>query len=395
MNLDLENHGKIIDDLKEKAFSLENAENWKALILVCMEWLQHEPNDLEALKLISIAYQKDGDTSSVDHYCSLALNILSPDSLNRKPFEVIQQRNLINKNIPRQSPNLAEPAWYAFIKPDFDLNQDWINDAELVELDKQLINSLSHFEPTKFAILCNACWREINSSFRRYEVPSKGRIEIQTTERINQLMNIVKVRFIQEGAVAPEIYVRLEFTGSKIGVLKIDSDGNVSGFHEKMGWALLVINALVLTYYRDLVVPMPVEHEPRFPRHRIFQPKEQSHNSIESKARSFPTYYPKQSSVYEFREWHIAQHRARHAVRGHVRWIARGFHAEPEKRLQAKMAGIDLELGFTWVIEHERGGHDEVTRLVLDGTDLTQRTLFSPPARAKNELDDLLYEPNS
>jgi len=375
----------LINQFAKEAEKLEEKCQWNELILHCYKWLQYSDNDLEALKFLALAYYGVGNNGEVEKYCNIALSVLPSNSAERIPFDRIKQKVTIDKNIPGISSTNTELTCATFLNPEIDLGQTWVNDTDIRRIEEQLSQKQKDFDFSSVNEVCTNCWREIIHS-RRYEIPSKGRIEILTTEKIENLLNIQAVRFIQEGASAPEVFVRFEFTDLKIGVLRINSDGSTNGFHEKYLLVKSIVNALSLTYYRDLVVPIYIETS----RKREINPNEErNHGGKKLKSKKFPRHYFPNNNVHEFREWHLAQHRARHDVVGHVRRISPGYYADWDKQEQAMRAGIELPIGYTWVIEHKRGGQED-TFLVLVGTDLPRRTRFLPPTRAESDLDRLL-----
>lgn len=235
-----------------------------------------------------------------------------------------------------------------------------------------------------------SCWTVICSQEREYQVPSHGRAEIIAPTAVASLLDLHSVRFVQEGVKAPGLFIRFEFEDpSLIGIFRIDPSGNMSGFHQMVddAWFQALIEAVALSHYRDLVVPNHLQLPLRSPNTR-----RPTHNPTRSPgsraARPFPTQRPKQKR-YSLAEWYVAQEIARHSVRGHTRWISRDFVASEEKHYQAKKAGVILPDGFTWVIEHERG-NPQLSRIFLNGEDLAEHTIFTPPPKAGSELAKIL-----
>lgn len=215
-------------------------------------------------------------------------------------------------------------------------------------------------------------------------------------EVVLELIGLKKIRFVQEGAKAPEVFLRFEFgvltgTGAAIGVVKVKYDGSVEGFHQSVDSALFqaIIEAIALSYYRDLVTPgKTYSYQPGNKPRRATQarlPKSKKARKL-PRRQGIPTSKRRPSSL---NVWYEAQERAKHDVVGHKRWIGKDFKADEATRELARKAGVELPDGYTWVQGHQRG-HSEKGQLKLNGTDLTERILFSPPERASRELDNLL-----
>jgi hypothetical protein len=241
----------------------------------------------------------------------------------------------------------------------------------------------------------NQCWRIIRSDQRRYQVPSRGRAEIMSSERLKSLINLHSVRFVQEGVSAPGVFIQLVFSEpDAIGLLRLTRDSSIEGFHKlsENSWLQALIIAIALAYYRDLVIPG-----------KIYYPKErnQSHNRKGSPVSSHsPTrrQIPSRQTIkrhskklYPLEDWYESQEILRHWVRGHTRWIGPHFEASAEKYRQAELAGVRLRAGETWVIEHERGNPQDQMKVKLDGEDLVEHTYFAPPIHASEELDQILF----
>ena len=264
-----------------------------------------------------------------------------------------------------------------------------------VYLPPEAINTLKDFS--------RQCWREINNEKRRYQVPSKGRAEIMVSDRLKNLIDLNLVRFIQEGIAPPGVFLEFEFSEpSIVDTVIVKNDGSIEGFHESVGVDdsfRIIIEAVALAYYRDLVTPGKVSY---YERDSGGPRTKRSLNSLSPKPRELPrpqhvplhiknTPRLKGRQSYHLYAWHEAQERARHGVVGHIRWIGRSFIASPRKQRQAwEVASIKLRPGYTWVIEHERGEPGSSgLRLSPDGC-LMEITLFLPPERASVELDKLL-----
>jgi hypothetical protein len=276
--------------------------------------------------------------------------------------------------------------------PDF-RRHDFVDLEKINKLAETFQANISSLNPDNLSKFSQRCWIEIMSK-HSYQVPSYGRAEILVSDRLYDLLNLDSIRFIQEGANAMlhEVFLAFIFRGSpRLGIVKVKSDGSTEGFHE-LGAHLMVkfvIESIAIAYYRDLVVPGEVYYySPRNiqairPRHESKSKQKKS-----KKPRSLPRRQTILESAYSLSNWYYVQERARHDVVGHRRWVDRNFVAEGEKQLQARRAGVYLPQGFTWVIEHERGGHKS-GGLILNGFDLVERTIFSPPSRATHELAEL------
>jgi tetratricopeptide (TPR) repeat protein len=388
MNKETKNGNDIINQLIREAALLEENEQWEKLISTCNKLLQYSANNLEALKQIALAHLNLGNEENVEKYCNIALSKLPTNSPERIPIERILQRINITTITEDKRTRIHDSTWILLLKPETGLGQTWVNKADIDKIEKQLAQKQKEFDVSRVNKICTNCWYDI-THYRRYEIPSKGRLEILATKKVNNLLNIQTLRFVQEGAIAPEVYIRFEFSNSKIGALKINNNGETIGFHGKFNIVGSIIKALALTYYRDLVVPIYDDGYKTHKKRDTSSKGESDNIDKKNKSNRLPRHYIPQNETHDFREWHIAQHRARHSVVGHTRFISQGFQADWQKQEQARRAGLELRTGYTWVIEHERGGQ-EGTDLVLDGTDLSRRTRFLPPTRAETELDSLL-----
>lgn len=264
-------------------------------------------------------------------------------------------------------------------------------------LPSEKVNSLRDF--------CRQCWEEINSEKRHYQIPSEGRAEIIASDKIKDLIDLNLVRFVQEDIVPPGVFVEFEFGEQPlVDIIVVKKDGSTEGFHKFVGTDdafSILIEAIVLAYYRDLVTPGKVYY---------YQPSSGSrptklHRSLNSarpklkelpRPQNIPLHaennpHLKNRLFHHLHTWHEARERAKHSVVGHIRWISRGYIANSEKQLQAlEHLGKKLPLGYTFVIEHERGSlGSSGLKLSPDGY-LTERTLFLPPERALADLDRLL-----
>jgi tetratricopeptide (TPR) repeat protein len=248
------------------------------------------------------------------------------------------------------------------------------------------------------------CWREILYE-RRYQVPSRGRAEIRASAELRDLINLNCVGFVQEGIEPPGVFLRFQFGGNlALGIVGIDRDGSTKGFHKRGGRDMtdriieLIIEAVAFSYYRDLVTPGKTYQ---------YVPEGGSPN-IRSVDRPRPLPRPRgipvtteevefrrrrrvsKEKAHDLEDWYYVQERAKHYVTGHMRWVREEYIASYEKQQQAlEFSGRALPTGYTWVIEHERGGASE-SGLRLRGGQLVEKTTFLPPKRASQELSDLL-----
>lgn len=214
--------------------------------------------------------------------------------------------------------------------------------------------------------------------------------------KLENLIGLESLRFVREGINAPGVFIQFKFKQpSGLGVVRVHSHGEVTGFHKLIESAALqtLIKAIALSYYRDLVVPLihelgtiqPHFHKMSSRTSRPIALRPQPHRPAIPRVHR-PAYARKPS----LEEWHTAQIRLRHDVVGHIRWVSAEFRASWEKRREAEGAGVRLPAGYTWVREHKRGTDD--TSLSLQGEDLATHTLFRPPSRATEELATLLLE---
>lgn len=269
----------------------------------------------------------------------------------------------------------------------------------------QLSQSIIDFDHSKFEKIKqfnHQCWNEIVSEERRYQVPSKGRAVIITSDFLFELLYLKSVRFVQEKVNSPGVFAKLEFLFDEkyiIQEVKINSSGVITGFHSKVTQIGIeeIIDAIVLSYYRDLVLPGSV-YEAGLSNGKQRQAKAKKEPSPRVLPRSqSKTTKPSDSQQRlqedcDFLEWHQVQERTQHYVTGFRRWVREGFMASWDKRKQADEAGVKLPPGYTWVNEFTRGSKisDEVKlRFDKDGN-LTEETLFSPPSRATVDLRRLL-----
>ena len=242
--------------------------------------------------------------------------------------------------------------------------------------------------------LVNKSWREIQLH-RRYGVPSQGRAEILTSSKVSNTIGLTSIRFIREGVRAPGVYVRFHFgeTPRQIAIGRIVSGGKLEGFPELVsgsGLLLAVMRSIAVAYYRDLVTPdEKVYYTPTGVRRSPSSGPSSPRTRQLPRPRRIPT-GPRQvtGSIHSFRYW--VQERARHSVVGHARWVGSYFRADSEKKKEAREAGVQLEDGYTWVQEHERGGPGSAGA-GGNSWDLSSRTVFSPPEDASNAIDSLFW----
>lgn len=307
----------------------------------------------------------------------------SPNGLTVKDFDHLLQ--LLNWSILR------------VLTPDKSKKEQWVTYLSLDSLLREKLSriylpsiSQQRQQTTALKRYAQDCWTSICSQERQYQVPSYGRVEIIVPTAITSFLNLHSVRFAQEKIKAPGLFIRFEFENpTLIGIIRIDPSGDISGFHQLVNdaWFQALIEAIALSHYRDLVVPNQLQLPSRLPR---------SHRPTDSRAgipgnrttKTFPTLRtnPKRHSLAD---WYESQEIARHSVRGHIRWISPDFVATDERHNQAKKAGVSLKVGYTWVIEHERG-NPQPTKIPLDGEDLTEHTIFTSPPKAEFELTKIL-----
>lgn len=204
-------------------------------------------------------------------------------------------------------------------------------------------------------------WEDITSNKREYAIPSQGILVIETENDIAEYTYLKSLRFIQEGFYAPSIKVELYF---HIPTIKYDTvenviiqkDGSITGFIDKInnqGYITMLRYLLIATYHA-LVVP-----ETSKPTHGSRSSyRGQSSNNYYSDSRRSAQRTKSESNRESIHTWHQNVPKTSHIVVGHKRREKAGYDAPPEKHLEAKAAGVILELGYTWVQEHTRGGID-------------------------------------
>jgi len=204
-------------------------------------------------------------------------------------------------------------------------------------------------------------WKDITSNKREYAIPSQGILVIETENDIAEYTYLKSLRVIQEGFYAPSIKIELYF---HIPTIKYDTvenviiqkDSSITGFIDKInnqGYITMLRYLLIATYHA-LVVP-----ETSKPTHgsRYSYRGQSSNNYYSDSRRSLPRTKGESNRV-SIHNWHQSLSKSQHIVVAHKRFIEDGYDAPHDKYLQAKAAGVILELGYTWVQEHTRGGID-------------------------------------
>lgn len=277
------------------------------------------------------------------------------------------------------------------ILPNMNKGEQPITSQTLAEVGRKRTRRKGNIK--SLANLAQRSWDQICSDKRAYAVPSQGRAEIITSKRIQDMWGLNALRFVQEGIDAPKVFVQFKFgEPARIGIMCIEDGDTDSGFlmmSEDL-WLRAFFRAIALTYYRDMVLPgftyVPTSTHLSRSRNSVVDtqsPREQRNVLPRSHA-------VQREKVYQFYEWHAAQERARHSVTGHVRWVHKGFVADVLKHQQARRAGVQLSLGYTWVVEHERGNPQREDGVALnEDYDLLRYTLFAAPTRATIELEAL------
>lgn len=320
-------------------------------------------------------------------------------------FKVLPSQNLptlytfANHSIWVLMWNLS-PTSLSLLLPEFGQGETWVSQVDIPNNFQTTSYQIRYTPDFTIKSLIQSCFADLQNK-RRYQVPSQGRAEIMTSDRLKNMIGLNLIRFVQEDTEPPNVFLRFEFglQKSTIGLVKINKDGKTEGFH-KFFWLnnsfRAITEAIALTYYRDLVTPGKIYY---------YQPGNRGPKQYRSSLSTKPGILPrpqhiplhvqdnfrlKGRSFHHLYTWHEATERARHGVVGHIRKIGFGFTASPEKQEQAREAGVKLEPGYTWVIEHERGGPGSGgLRLSPEGR-LLERTLFLPPERASADLDKLL-----
>jgi hypothetical protein len=289
------------------------------------------------------------------------------------------------------------PISLPLLLPDLNCQEIWVCQEDLASASKTALSGGRALDAKALRNFGSSCWVEIHRR-RSYQVPSAGRAEILASSKLESLTSLKLIRFVQEGMNPPGVLLRFEFGEQPaIGLVKVRSDGKTEGFHEFVESSDVfqpIVEAVALSYFRDLVTPGKVYYyESGGGTPRTASPTHPRPGRI-PRPQGIPIHHRTTKRLqwrqpYNLNEWYYAQERARHGVTGHIRWVGYDFEADWEKRQQALEAGVILPLGYTWVVEHERGGPGS-GRLRFRNGRLTQRTLFLPPDRASEELDQLL-----
>jgi hypothetical protein len=413
---------EVFAQLARQASELARNHEWEDVCKVCRWWLALSPRSQSAMYRLAWALFNLDQLDEAEELCknirsSFRLNPDSGDTINSLLEQISAKKTLALENESPErvlltgqpfetQPNLpwASQISNPLLVPDLNSRETWITQRYLLDIAHALEKRDHTFDVTKLEQFGRQCWAEIKAK-RRYQVPSQGRAEILTSEKLSDLVELRLVRFVQEGANAPEVFVRFGFgEPSAIGIAKIRDDGSIQGFYEFSGSDLLgaIVEATALAYYRDLVVPTRVYHSQSSSSTQQVRATESneagelthpktasvSQHPIHRLPRT-QVVSPSKCQTYRLEEWHHAQERARHKVIGHTRWVGQHFIADSSKIRQSREAGVELPPGYTWVVEHDRGGR-ESGGLRLSGLDLAERTRFLPPEQASFELDQLL-----
>jgi hypothetical protein len=409
--------------LPKQANELAKNQEWAEVAKVCRWWIELSPRSMSARYRLACALFNLGQLDEAEELCK---TIRSSFRLNRGDADIV--KNLLQEisakrtsalesefqelAIPNDQPveSQLNDVWdnqisNQLLVPDPSRRETWITQHQLNDKVQAFLERDRTLDMPKLGQFSRQCWAEIRLR-RRYQVPSQGRAEILASDTLSDLMDLRLVRFVQEGASAPEVFVRFGFgEPCTIGIARIKDNGSTEGFHMSAGSDLFgaIIEATALAYYRDLVVPTKVYHS------RTESDTPQVRAPVSSRTTKTPPPPPQRASesqhqtyrlprtqvasskhqTYRLDQWYQAQERARHGVVGHIRWIGQHFRADSLKVRQAREAGVELQPGYTWVIEHERGGRRS-DGLRLSGLDLAERTRFLPPEKASIELDRLL-----
>jgi len=284
------------------------------------------------------------------------------------------------------------------LEPDKWQKERWVTSSYLIDiLGEEHSNSLLPLSTerqervTSLKTYAKRCWATICSQERQYQVPSRGKAEIIVPPSVTALINLHSIRFVQEHMQAPGLFVQFKFDNpSLIGVIRIDPSGVISGFHQLVdaSWLTSLVESVALSHYRDLVVPQRLMATSLRVPGRRRNGRQANSEANHRTNKPFPM-QRRTRKQYSLADWYESQEIARHMVRGHTRWISQGFVASDEKHFQAKKAGVSLPIGFTWVIEHERG-NPQPTKIPLIGEDLSKHTVFTSPPQAEAELARIL-----
>ncbi len=370
---------------------------WEKVVEVCLVWLERSPGKLDAMSRLARAYYHLGQLEEAKKlYEALSLRTYLGEAYINAYKRMLEKINLA---LGEAEKSLVAPKYREdtgiFLEPNSKNDESWIDQQWFEKMGQEFLRRNYAFSVDKLKDYKSQCWQEIKSN-RHYQIPSQGRAEILASDKLIELIGLRKIRFVQEGANAPEVFLRFEFgalagTEAVVGVVKVKYDGSVEGFHQSVDSALFqaIIEATALSYYRDLVTPGKTYSYKPGNRPRRATP------ATPAKSKT-PRKLPRRQGIpiskhpgSSLNVWYDAQERARHDVVGHKRWIGKDFKADKATQEEARKGGVKLPDGYTWVKKHERG-HSEKGELKLDGTDLTERMLFSAPERASRELEKLL-----
>jgi len=259
--------------------------------------------------------------------------------------------------------------------------------SELLESDH---GDTEDFDASFWNASGGGSWRSIKN-YRAYQIPERGHAEVVFPTAGSEMTDLRSVRFLQEGAEPPAVFVVLSFDMGEEEVL-------VPGLVTATGGLRLPLEepcppmwtALVLGAYRDLVIK-DLEDELLVPARPLNSTSERSSGSRGRSHRNLPR--GKKGSRREPIEigvWHREIDYLLSLVVGHMRWISSEFLASLERQRLAREHGVSLPRGYTWVTAHER--HQDFRGDVVCGgpTKLRRRTLFSPSARTKQLCSILL-----
>ncbi|MFZ1398280.1 MAG: hypothetical protein WAS33_15350 [Candidatus Promineifilaceae bacterium] len=340
---------------------------------------------------------------NISHW--LTDSLVSPETINRLTGEVTVRKNaqvveaLIKASCTPDHLTLADFEYFLWlsgktsyliqmVQPDNRGTERWVTRMALkpVLVQKDYPNQEIYRQCESLRAYTKKCWKEICSEKREYQIPSAGRAELCVPDFATDLLHLTSLRFIQETVKAPGLYIQCKFEEPAMtGVMQIYPDGQMDGFHKLIDneWCQAFITAIVMSHYRDFVVPTI-----RYASASNTPPRPRTNVGTSREWRTYPKNFPVKRSrqkQYSLSDWYESQQIARHNVRGHSRWIGPHFVADPIKYRQAFQAGVTLQRGYTWVLEHERGVPLE-TKIKLAGTDLVELTAFLPPPIASNEL---------
>lgn len=265
-----------------------------------------------------------------------------------------------------------------FLPPDEAAGERWLQPSDLERITKLLESHNISQDPLEISKYGYKCRGEIQTK-RSYGIPSQGHAVISAHQRPKQLIDLSEIRFVQEGIHPPGVFLRFSFGDpAVIAIVKVNEHMAVEGFFEFSDSELFetIIEAIALAFYRDLVVP----GDTKKPKTEKVPGEPKPRKSKRSRTIPRIRYDSKISTIESYHQ------KIRHEVVGHMRRVSRDFIADDEREFMAFQAiKRRLPAGYTWVRPHKRGGHDIDVRL----SDLEERTVFAPPTRASQELDEL------